>query len=424
MRNITEPARQTPVLFEADVVVCGAGAAGIAAAVCAAREGLSVALIEAAPIPGGMVTNVTQWMTDYKNKGGFVREFITWLTENKAFSPAFGINKTYYNPFLVVPHFDELIAAHKIRVLYLTQVVASMRRDDGAVSGVIVESRAGRAAILGKVVIDATGDGAVAALSGAAYKQGRDPDGAVQAISQSQLFLNHITPELSSAQMTAIVEAAAAKSGAPYWYPYNHFHPFTVVGTTNTLIHTVPHATGINPCDAAQLSDALIECRRQALELFLLLKNNTEEFAAAEFGPFLGLPGVRESRRIVCDYELTEKNLDEGLRLDDGLFTVAQSVDIHRRDRVEEAIIGRKVAPYHFPYRSMLPRGIEGLLVIGRAAGMSHIALASCRMISHCMSMGEAAAIAARLSIHAGVLPRAADTAALAAEMKSRGYEI
>lgn len=414
--HIIEPGREVNVAFDVDVVVCGGGTAGIAAAVCAAREGLSVVLIEASSILGGMVTHVTSWLNDFANKGGFPREFLAHLR-------AEGIeSKPYYNPWRVVPYLDALVADGGVRVLYLATAVAPVL-EGNRLAGVFVESKSGRTVVLAKVTVDATGDGDIAARAGAAYEQGRAGDGAVQAISLTQALMNYTGGKIGHERMREILAAAVEKSGTPYWYPYDRWHPAPVVGTDRTVFQSVPHATGYDPTDAVQLSDALIEMRRQANELYALLQHCGEGFEGIEYGPFSAIPGVRESRRIVCDKTVTKAHVLTGARCADGLFTVSQNIDIHRRDRVERPIVSEKALPYHIPYGALLPKGLENLLVVGRCIGGDHEALASYRIIANCMAMGEAAALAARFAIREGVSPRSVPFAALVGEMAARGYE-
>lgn len=412
---VTEPSRQIPVAFDVDVVVCGGGTAGVAAAVCAARAGLSVVLVERSSILGGMVTHVTSWLNDFDNKGGFPREFRAYLL-------AEGIeSKPYYNPWRVVPYLDALVAESGVRVLYLATAVAPILEGSRLI-GVFVESKSGRTAVRAKITIDATGDGDVAARAGAAFEQGRAGDHAVQAISLTQVLLDYKGGKIGFERMREIIAAAVEKSGEPYWYPYDRWHPDPVVGTERAAFQSVPHATGYDPTDAVQLSDALIEMRRQANELFALLRNYGHEFEGIGYGPFSAIPGVRESRRIVCDRCVTHADVLNGARCADGLFTVSQNIDIHRRDRVERPIMGEKAKPYHIPYGALLPKGLENLLVAGRCIGGDHEALASYRIIANCMAMGEAAALAAKSAVERRCTPRDVPAAGLAAEMSARGY--
>jgi len=113
-----------------------------------------------------------------------------------------------------------------------------------------------------------------------------------------------------------------------------------------------------------------------------------------------------------------------GRQFEDGLFTVTQSIDIHRCQAGEPAIYVERIKPYHVPYRAMLPTGLENLLVAGRCIGGDHEALASYRIIAGCFAMGEAAAIAVAMAKDAGCGLREIETKDLVGEMVHRGYEI
>ena len=147
------------------------------------------------------------------------------------------------------------------------------------------------------------------------------------------------------------------------------------------------------------------------------------EFRNIEFGPFSAIPGVRESRRIVCDARVTDAVVAAGGAFPDGLFRVTQGIDIHRRDDADPQIIVRHVPPYQIPYRALLPTGVENLLVAGRCIGGDHEPLASYRIMADCMAMGEAAAIAVKMALENDCAPRGISHDALIGEMRARGYE-
>ncbi len=417
VKSYLEPAREIPVSHEVDVVVAGGGASGAAAAVCAARSGLSVVMVEQTAIPGGMLTHVTSWLNDFENKGGFAREFIVHLREH-------GICQwPYQNPFRTVLYLDELVSDSGVRHLYLARVVAPMRDESGQLGGVIVESKSGRHGIRAKVVIDATGDGDVAALAGASFAVGRETDGACQAISLSHLLTNYTGPELNNAEFLALIDRAAAAAGNGYRIPYARARVRPLVGTRQCIWNGSPHVCGYDPLDAESLSDAMVALRRQCRDFFSTLKEHTEEFVDIECGPIAGLPGVRESRRIFCDEAVNYAHMQDGCRRPGGLFLVSQSIDIHKCREEEPDIYIEKIKPYHIPYGALLPKGIENLLVVGRCIGGDHRALASYRIIADCFAMGEAAAIAARIAIDEGCPPRAVPAEQVVDGMARRGYE-
>lgn len=417
LHTLTEPAREIPISHEVDVVVAGGGTAGVAAAVCAGRLGLRVMMIERTAIPGGIASHVTQWLSrSFQTKGGFPTEFLGEITER-------GICQfPYYRNAELAPYFDHLLGEAHVMPLYLAQVAAPIM-DGNRLAGVIVESKSGRHAVAAKVVIDATGDGDVAARAGADFKMGRDGDGACQPISLSHLIMNYRGPSLSPDEFGRVLADAIARADNGYQLPYKHNNRFTHwPGSQQASLNGRPHVTGYDATDAEQLSQALIELRKQAVDFYQLLKHHTEEFADIEFGPFGGLPGVRESRRIVCDDTVTHADALRGAQRDDGLFLVTQNIDIHRRTPNEPSIQLEQVKPYHVPYGALLPKGLDNLLVVGRCIGGEHESMASYRIIADCMAMGEAAAIASRMTIDAGCTVRQIDREQLIGAMRSRGY--
>lgn len=410
---ITEPPRQTPVTHDVDVVVCGGGTAGIACAVCAARLGLQVVMIEQTAQPGGMVTSVTQWTGDMDNKGGFVREFFAELT-------ALGIyRRPYYNGFQVVGYFDKLLEDNHVTPLYFTKAV-SVIKEGNSLRGVVVESRQGRHAIMGKVIIDATGDGDVAALAGADFEYGRPSDGEVQSISLSMLMQN-ITGE---PHLRDEVAPAMQKVKPDYKLPYDNGHMRKLPGCEAAGLCGLSHLCGCDLFNAEEFSKALAELRRQSLE-FVKILNQTPIFGGkVEAYGFSALPGIRESRRIVCDARVSDEDCFDGNFYLDAIFTVRHNIDIHRCKEGEPCIIVEKVNPYHIRFGSLLPAKLENIMVIGRCIGGSHRALASYRLIADCFAMGEAAALAAASAVKENCSPRNIPLAELQKEMKQRGYEL
>ncbi len=410
-KQIQESARSIPVTHETDVVVAGGGTAGVACAVCAARMGLSVIMIENSAQPGGMVTHVTQWTGDFDNKGGFPREFMDHLVANGI------MERPYYNPFLAVPYFDKLLSEAGVLPLYLCRVVAPVA-EDGQLKGVIVESKQGRHAVLGKIVIDATGDGDVAAGAGAEFEYGRDSDGNVQAVSLTHSVQ---TFPLECANLREEVIPAFRKVKPDYQLPYDNGFIRRQKLTKNGLMIGLPHVTGCNPLNAESLSLGIVELRRQAEEIFDLMKRSGIA-PELEYGVTSAVPGVRESRRIICDKMVTDQDIYNGTQFADGLFTVEHGVDIHKCTEDEPAIFLKKCVPYQIPFGALLPKGLRNIMVIGRCIGGGHEALASYRLIADCFAMGEAAALAAEQALRTKRQLREIKVSAIFDEMAARGY--
>ncbi len=413
--TVHEPERELAVSHIADVIVAGGGTAGIAAAITAARLGLKVIMVERTAIPGGMVTHVTSWLTDFDNKGGFAREFFNYVKGSVGWQPP------YYNPFTITPYFDDLITESGVRPLYLCWAAAPLM-EGGRVTGLIIESKSGRTALRAPIVVDATGDADIAAAAGADFQIGRPGDGACQSASLSHLLMNYSGPPIERDAFAAMIADAAARAGIEYRLPYDQWRVRILAGTTHAFLHGIPHVSGHDMLNADSLSDALVALRRQARTFFQILRDQAPLFKGIEFGPFSGLPGVRESRRIVGDALISDADIAGGASFNDGLFRVAHAVDLHRCAESDPALTIRPVKPYQVPYRALLPRGVEGLLVVGRCISGSHEAAASYRVIADCFAMGEAAAIAADLAIDRNCGLRDIPIDRLLAAMSDRGY--
>jgi len=408
LKIINEAARTIPVTHEADVVVAGGGTAGVACAVCAARLGLKVIMIENSAHPGGMVTQITQWSGDFENKGGFTKEYYQHLLSQNIMKPP------YYNPYLVMPYFDSLLKDAGVKCLYFSRVVAPIL-DNKKLTGVIIESKQGRHAVSAKIVIDATGDGDVAAGAGANFELGRETDGATQSISLSHLMQNF---PFQRVHLCNEIMPSIAEINPNYQLPYDHGNLQHLTKTKESLIAGFAHVICNNPLNVDDLSEAAIELRQQASEFFELIKQ-TKWGAELEFGPFSALLGIRESRRIIGDEKATLDNYSHP----HGLFTVDHHVDIHKCRLGEPAIIVTKVKPYLIPYGALLPKGLEQIMVIGRCISGSHEGLASYRLISDCFAMGEAAALAAEQAMRLQKGLRDISIDAIITKMRKLGYQ-
>ena len=415
MKTILEPAREIPVTHEVDLVVAGGGTAGVACAVCAARAGLKVVLIEQTAQAGGMVTAVTQSLAlyDLAPKGGFAQEFFSYMEKNEIY------RKPCYNRYRLVTWFDRLLVESGVTVMFLTRAVAPIM-ENGRIAGLIVESKRGRHAIRAKAVVDATGDGDVAALAGAEFEYGRPQDGRIQSASLSFTIggFRHEVVNLKDELLPALRQVRP-----DYSLPYDAGNARAIAGVPGHWMMSISHAF-CDPLDPESLSQGLIELRRQSEELMDLI-NRTPYGNGGLYGlDFSPLPGIRESRRIISDADVTDADWSEGKFYDDGIITVYHNIDIHRCAEGEPAIIVEKVKPYQIRYGALLPRGLDGILTVGRCIGGSHKALASYRLIPDCMAMGEAAALAVKQSVSHSVGLREIDVNALRGELIARGNQL
>ncbi len=417
--------KQIPMIAEPDVLVCGAGLAGIGAAVAAARTGAKTMIVERLGFAGGFFTAIMgsafDGFVDERSGtpvvGGIVFEM---LERMGVIQPGQGPTLRYnvngdlsfveMHPDRVIPRCDPERFKHAadailleagVDILYHTQV-ADVIANNGRVEAVIVSNKAGLVAIKPKIVVDCTGDGDVAAWAGAAYEQAET----LQPMSL-HFRLAFIEPSFElRRKCAAVLDAAQTRSemglyGGPY--------PATFSG--RDLYFNATRFPG-NSTDPNDWTNAEIQGRRDAWTMFELWQAELPEFKDAYFIGSGPTAGARESRRIVGDYVLTGGDVREGRRHDDVIVLGAWRLDHHPAAASGYHDISW-IPPYDIPYRTLLPQHMDNLLVAGRCHSASSEALASSRVTATAMGMGQAAGTAAALAITAQVAPRAVPIADL-----------
>lgn len=380
---------QTPVRGSYDVIVAGGGPSGCAAAVAAARAGASVLLVERQNCLGGMWTSgFVNPLFDSENKGGLLAEWIAELKKHGAWGGFWNISFHYeYMKVLLEQQ------CHKagVTLLYETQCVGALR-DGNRVQGILTESIEGRAAYRGRVTVDASGDGALAAAAGANLWYGEAETHACQAMTLMFLVGNIPEKYRDGLMMYDVLEAAYEKEGlgrtAPFQVPY-----LIPVPNTNFGVVQLTHMRGYSALSAEERTLAVMEGRRQMIEVCELLRRYDPDFQNLILLQSAPVLGVRESRRIDGEYMLTDRDIETGAQFPDGVCTVTFNVDIHDEGKTGQTC--SQVRPYQIPYRCMIPKGLEGLLVAGKTISGSRKAMASYRVTGDCCAMGEAAGKAA-----------------------------
>jgi hypothetical protein len=429
---IEEPARRVPVKYDVDVLVVGGGSAGLAAAVGAARTGADVLLTERHGFLGGTLSMVTLGSIcglysvsddDVRTVvGGFAGELTDRLRARGAATGPMRWLETAsmpYDPYALRLVADEMVLDAGVRcALHSTAVNAIM--DGDVIRGVVFEGKAGRWACTARSVIDCTGDAHIAKFAGVPFDY--DP-GELQAPTAMFRFAGVDTERatrLSRDDLRACLEEAVA---AGFELPRTAGGMFTVhPGFMHlNITRVMKDGRAPDPFNEEELTSAEFEGRRQLgeyQEAFRRFVPGFEKCFIADIGAELG---IRESRRIHGAYELRLEDVMGQARFDDAVACSAWPVEEHTAGRGTRWVFLDPGTYYQLPFRMMVPKKIENLLVAGRCSSASHDAHASMRVSAICMALGDAAGIAAAAAVNTGVPVRLTDIDHLQEQLRRRG---
>lgn len=393
--------------IETDVLVCGGGCAGTAAALSAARNGARTLLVEKAPFAGGIITSVGlpyfDGIADIQSHRVVVRGIALELLSKTGVCKADAAEIKPHNPtipntfeFKVLLDRELQACGDKLTVLF-NSFVCDAESASGRVTSVVIANKDGLVRVKPKVVIDCTGDADVAARAGVSTEQSPE----VQPLTLHFRIgrVQSGTPGLGKLCREALVKAQA-KGELPHFYGPGVMFLFA---KDEIYVHGV--RVPANPTDAADLSRAEMQGRADALAMFQAWKKEVPAFADSYFMEAYPWIGVRESRRLIGQHVLAEEDIMKGRSFDDAIATGCWYLDLHpnkttlgsANDFQPEKV---QPAPYDIPYRSLLPaKGAENLLVAGRCHSATRGAHASTRVTVTAMALGEAAGCAAALSL-------------------------
>ena len=391
--------------IETDVLVCGGGCAGSAAALAAARAGAKTLLVEKAPFAGGIITSVGlpyfDGIAHIDTKRIVVRGIaLELLSKSGVCAPDAKTvekhNPTIPNTFVFKLLLDTLFQEQKanLSVLFNSFICDAKPKGD-RVESVTVANKDGLVRVRPKVVIDCSGDADVAAWAGAPFEQNKE----VQPLTLHFRIGNVQNGPEFSAQCRQALAAAQKRGELPHYYgPGVMF----LYGKNEVYIHGV--RVPADPTNAADLTRAEMQGRADAHAMFRAWKRDVPGFRDSYFMEAYPWIGVRESRRIIGQHVLSEEDLMKSRRFDDAIATGCWYLDLHPNKTVVGSANDfnpRKVQPepYDIPYRSLVPQKIENLLVAGRCHSATRGAHASTRVTVTAMAMGEAAGVAAAISL-------------------------
>ena len=412
LETYIEPAREIPVVRDVDVIVVGGGPAGLAAAIAAGRNGARTVLVERFGYLGGTATaSLMACLNGFRNQvepnatqtvRGIAEELVLGLkalgglgrspypqasfpTQPGQMGYSYAIDTERFKYLSL-----KMCAEAGVELLLHTWFCASIV-EGSVLRGIIVENKSGRQALRARVTVDASGDGDVAARAGVPYWQ----------------TVGDEAPRLNDALMYRI-EFGETRPDSLHACDFG----------TNAVLWG-PGVGPINGVDAEELSRAEVQARLRVYEDLAAKQAENPALAGAHIVETPPLLGIRQTRFIEGDYRLTAEDVLEGRRFDD-VVAISSSAIIHyygyRRYLTHEG--------YDIPYRCLLPKGLDGLLVAGRCISGEQQAYESFRAMIPIMAIGQAAGTAAALSARGGVAPRALDVCLLQDALVSQGAEL
>lgn len=425
--TITEPARQVPVVADCDVCVVGGSATGVFAAVGAARLGAKVAIIEQNGFFGGVATAslVSLWHSteDMNNQQQIIAGLTTEVfdrLDRRGGLTVFKGKRTHYamNTEELKLVLDMLVIEAKVRPFLHTMFVSPVV-EDGRMVAAVIEDKTGRRAIRARQFVDATGDADVVARMGLPfYKRDQVQPPTMCVILRS---LEAIRKKHTGFNIHNVIFDKKFPEAIKPGFAWGS----TVPGGRDEYMLAGTRVYNVDCSDADELTAATIEGRRQVRAVCDIIREN---FMEGRGTPLVTLPaklGIRESRHAQCLHTLTQDELLSGHRFPDAIGNGTYPVDIHNARGGGITFRHLEKAPfYQMPYSSLVPKGSRNVLIAGRSIDADEGAFGAVRVMINCNQMGQAAGVAAWLSLDSGKSVADIDTTRLRETLKKQGAAI
>ncbi len=414
MSYVVEPERKTPVAAETDVLVCGGGFAGVAAAVCAARLGVRVMLLERYGFLGGLVTGGLV-ITTPPLDNGINREIADRLRRHHVYAPLqkpgaemIDLKMHAIDPEVVKYELVEMLRETRIELLLHSLIVGAVV-EGGAVKGVLIENKAGRQAILAKSVVDCTGDADVAAFAGSPFRvvkkpitmmfnmAGVDVDKVLERVGNWSNLKKLVTEAVARGELKFEL-GTTLEWGTPGVHAECLIHPGEINVWSGNL-------RGVDALDPKQLTNAELVTRDHVMRLVAYLQRHVPGFEGSWIELTSPILGVRATRQILGG---VSPNMQE-VRNTKFADTVAKP---YAQDTIR------------LPFASLLPQRVDNLLVAGRCISAEEEAMGQLRLIPVCSATGEAAGTATAIAVRSGVTPGKLDIGGVQKQLAAQGVEL
>ncbi len=412
-----------------DLIVAGGGLTGVSAAVRAAREGLSVLLIEKSGTLGGAISNnlvypFMKYITpvDGKNKvlcAGIFAEMRERENAYKKCNAVYRFHPEYFKLLL-----DDMVSDAGVEVLFHATLFEANVAGRCVKTVRVATTTSGVIELSADFFIDATGDGVLMAEAGCAYQLGREQDGLCQPMTTCFRMCG-VDVELFRAERPRLQELyKEAQARGEIKNPREDILTFTGIGE-GVLHFNTTRVVKEDPTDPFAVSRAEIVARRQIHEIVEFLKKNSKAFEHATLVSVATEIGVRESRKLLGEYVLTADDLLSLTIFEDAVALGNYDIDIHNPAGTGTNIHYFKEGEYYsIPYRSFLPKELDNLLVAGRCLSATHEAQAAVRVMPICACMGDAVGTAIALAKKTGTNTHTVDVQAVRKLLLENGAEL
>lgn len=398
-----EPGREIPVVDDVDVIVCGAGPAGVAAAITAARTGAKVRLFEWRGCLGGVWTaGLLGYLLDFR-KPGFAKELNHRMTERNI-RRGTSESSICYEPEGMKLLLEEMCVEAGVKFQLHTRVAAAYR-DGRTLKTIITESKSGRQAWRAKTFIDTTGDGDLGALAGCEWEVGEAENCPCQPMSLNALlvvkdaaalekYIHASDPSKKDNISKDEFKSEIKRAGLDPSYG----KPTLWQIRDNLLLVMMNHEYGVLPFDADAVTAATVRARAELNRIVNGLRALGGPWEGIQLAATAEQIGVRDGRRIRGRYVVNKEDVVAGIRHDDAVVRPTFSIDVHALTaEINKTSAytnhGLKVKPYDIPLRALIARDVDGLMMAGRCISGDFISHASYRVTGNATRMGEAAGV-------------------------------